>query len=201
MIAQIEDAIIARLEAASTAGALGYRYRTLATYSGEFDEDVQKVVPTFPAIWVAFMGEDRPAHIGDGRWHHEPTFALVIANRNLRNERARRHGSQGEVGTYQMLEDARALLANKDLGLDIAEISPGATRQLVNKRVQDQKLSVLTLELHTAYETRAELHEANIADFLSFHVDWDIPGGAEPSAPLPADENDAEDNVTLPGPS
>lgn len=201
MIGQIEDAIIARIEAAAAAGGvLGYRFRAVATYSGEMDQEVKHVAPSFPACWVAYMGEDRPEPLGDGTYRHEPTFALVIAARNVRNERARRHGSVGEVGTYQMLEDLRALLSGKDLGLEIRDIEPGATRQLVNRQVQDQKLSVLTLELHTAYETKAALPDANIEDFLTFHADWDIPGGADAEEPLPAAEKDAEDTVTLPGP-
>lgn len=175
MIAVIEDAIIRRL------GEAGLPYlRTVATYGGELDGDTRQVVRAFPAVWVAFKGEGDPAPVGTSRtvWHVPATWVVLVAARNLRNEAATRKGDAVQVGTYQMLEDVRALLMCQDFteqgaaqGLEMDPLRPGRTRSLYNGRLQDQGVSVYAQEWHTRYALRLPAPPLNPA--------------TPPGAPLP----------------
>ena len=62
-IAEVENAMLGRLRAASDADVLGYKYRTLESYPEEFDEYLKTEIKggaQFPAAWVVFGGWRRP---------------------------------------------------------------------------------------------------------------------------------------------
>lgn len=201
MIAAIESAIVARIQFASDAGTLGYRFRKVASYGGEFDEEgLKQLVKDYPAAWTVFGGEPRPEHLGQETYRHRPGFAVIVAARSLRNEEATRRGAAGDVGTYQLVKDVRALLIGQTLALDIHPLSPGAVRSLFNGSLRDRKLSLYGVEFHTAYDSAMAAADAAIDDFTAFHADWDIPAGETVAPPLPAADADARDDVTLPGP-
>ena len=149
MISAIEEAIKARI-----AGA-GLPYKpTVATYGGEFDEGLESVVRSFPAIWVVFAGDGPGKPLASNRrvWRFPATFAVIVAARNLRSEAATRKGDAAKVGTYAMLRDVRRLLLNQDLGLEIEELAPGRTRTLVNARLKNNAVSAYASEWHTSYD-------------------------------------------------
>jgi len=159
VISQIEDAIIARITAANTATpGLGYKLSGVTSYGGELDDDLARVVRTFPAVWVAFAGAGKPKAVAASRdkWLLPATFAVMVAARNVRGERDTRHGLSvngviKEVGAYQMLQDISLLLINTDLGLPIAYLKPGAIRTLYNTKLNGQGMAVFVREWHTEY--------------------------------------------------
>ena len=159
MIAEIEDAIIARITAANAAiPGLGYKLTGVTSYGGELDEDLARVVRTFPAVWVTFAGAGKPKAVGTARdkWLTPATFTVMVAARNVRGERDTRHGLTvggviKEVGAYQMLQDVSLLLINTDLGLPIAFLRPGAIRTLYNSKLNGQGMAVFAREWHTEY--------------------------------------------------
>lgn len=159
MISEIEDAIIARIQAAASATpGLGYTLKEVASYGGELDDDLAKVVRSFPAVWVTFAGSGKPKPVATARnkWLTPATFAVMVAARNVRGERATRHGVTvagvlKEVGAYQILKDVGLLLINNDLGLAISHLKPGATRTLYNTRLNGQGLAVFAREWHCEF--------------------------------------------------
>lgn len=199
MIGAIEQAIVDRIEAASTGGTLGYRFKNVASYGNEFDDDIKNVITQFPAAWVTFGGEPRPTERGGDTWFHEPVFVVLVGQRNRRNEEAARRGAAGKPGSYQMLEDIRGLLIGQTLGLEINRVLPGRTRSVLNGAPQGAAASIYAMEFHTGYVSEQPAPAVNIGSFKTFHVDWDIPPHGNVVAPPPAAENDAEDSVILEG--
>ena len=149
MISVIEEAIKRRIADA------GLPYKpTVATYGGEFDDGLETVVRSFPAIWVVF-GNDGPGKpLASNRrvWRFPAMFVVIVAARNLRSEASGRKGDASKIGTYAMLADVRRLLIHEDLGLDIAELSPGRTRTLVNAQLKGKAVSAYATEWHTSYD-------------------------------------------------
>lgn len=195
MIGAIEQAIAERLRGASDAGSLGYALRTVASYGGEL-ADVAVAVRSFPAVWVAFAGERRAEALGQGQFRHEGVFTLFVAVQSRRGDRAARLGVDGEPGSLQVLEDVRAILLDDDLGLDIEPLAPVQVRSIA----QTAEASVYACDLATRWVSFAAAgHDGDIADFLHFHADWDVPPHGNVQPPLPADQADARDDVYLEG--
>jgi len=149
MIAVIEEAIKTRLAGA----ALPYKPE-VATYGGEFDEGLDQVVRRFPALWVCFAhdGPGKPLAMPKRVWRFPATFVVIVAARNLRCEAAARKGDAGQVGAYAMIKDVRRLLLYQDLGLDIEELAPGRTRNLVAARLKANAAAAYAMEWHTSYD-------------------------------------------------
>lgn len=150
-ISAIEDAILARIASA------GLPYlRTVESYGGELDDDLVKAVRRFPAVWAALkgVGEGQALNTAQSVYRHHATWVVMVAARNLRNEAATRKGDKVNVGTYQMLEDVRSLLAGQDFGLEIDNLRPGKVTNLVNSRFQGQGVSVFAQEWHTKFDLR-----------------------------------------------
>lgn len=201
MIAQIEDAILARLAAAND-GRLGYKVATLETYGGEFDDDIAQVVRKLPGIWVVYAGGGKPTPWGASKtlWKMPATFAVMVGARSVRSEPFSRRGLTvgghvKEPGAYHMLDDARRILLNQDFGLPIAHFEPGAVKTLYNLKLNALALSVFAQEWHTAFIVKPEAVEAIgpggvvAADWLRIGLNYYLqPDDGKP---------DASDLVTL----
>lgn len=149
MIAVIEEAIKAVIAGAN----LPYK-PAVATYGGEFDQGLEAVVRSFPAVWVVFGGQGpgKPLDTARKVWRFTAVFVVIVGARNPRSEAAARKGDAKQVGSYAMLEDVRRLLLNNDLGLTIRELSPGRVRALVNAKLQNNAVSAYAMEWHTEYD-------------------------------------------------
>lgn len=149
--AAIEDAVIALIKAASDSNALGYRLAQVASYGGEFDDETFfTAVRKFPAVWVT-VGGSKPRPLSAHKVQLAPVIVVMVGARNVRGERHTRHGSVTEPGSYQLLEDVRALLLGRDLGLAIGRLRMGADRTLFNTRLGKEGRSVLAAEFHTEH--------------------------------------------------
>lgn len=202
MIAAIEAAMVARIQAASDDDVLGYKLRTVGSYGGELDEELSKIALQFPAAWVVFAGE-RISEKGGGRHRAEANFVVIVAAKNYRNEKATRHGAAGEVGSYQLITDVKALFIERNLGLEIDAFKPVAVRSLFSGKLRTSSASIFAVEFRTAYVMEAvpDAGEAeSIGSFKHFHADWDIPPHAEhESVPLDPEDADATDDLELTG--
>lgn len=202
MIAAIENAVVELLRDAGQDGRLGYRFATLETYPDEWDSYLKdKRQLRCPGAWCVFLGLVSMELTDDGVTYGLARFATVLAAENLRNEQATRHGGGGQPGSYQLGVDAVGLLAGNALGLDIGIIQP---RRLAlvgrSEETRKQGLSLIAFEWETRVPIVELIADGELADFETFHANWDVPpfGGIGPD--LPDDEPaDATDTVTLEG--
>lgn len=200
MIGSIEEAILTRIRAASDAGTLGYRVRTITSLPSEsLDDFFTREVIQFPAVAAVFAGCPTPEDMGRGQtWRYAPTFVLVVAAANARNERATRQGAAGEVGSYQLAHDVTRLLVGQRLGLEIDPLEPGPVRSLFTGAVRKRPVSLYGVELRTRFVLEG-LGTEELPDFATFHANWDVPPLGTVAAPLPADDTaDATDDVAVP---
>ena len=154
IFAQLEDAVINRVKTASDSNALGYRLASIASYGGEFDDETFFTqVRSFPAVWVT-VGGDNPKEISAKVWECNLTLAVMVGTRNVRGERFTRTGTVGEVGSYQLAQDVRDLLAGQDFERMVSGLDIGPLRTLFNTRQGNQARSVLALEFACRYTYR-----------------------------------------------
>lgn len=173
LIARIEDALI---NAVKSAQGLGYSIRTVASYGGEFADEWAVVFKALPAVWVTFAGSGAPKRLGEKKWRVPAVFTVLVGARNVRGEMAsRRGGAAGEVGTYQMLQDIRALVLGQDFGLPIEPFTPGKVRSLRNGRTTNMAISVYAQEWHTDYiDTKPEPDTVDLLKVgMNYHLQPD----------------------------
>ena len=115
-IAQIEDAIIDRLKTQLT------YLKTCDSLSEDLMDEIETLTIRPPAAYVIYPS---------GRYEHATgvqdrfmEFLVILMAKNLRGDRAARHGEGAEKGAYEMLDDARNALTNQNCGLDIDPLLP-----------------------------------------------------------------------------
>ena len=179
MIATIENAVLARLKAAG-GGALGYHYKSLETYPENWDEMFKaKAVADYPAAWVVFAGLSQGRIESDALAAFDASFGLIVAARNLRNETATRHGGgkAGEPGSYQLMEDAIALLNGWAPVEGAGAIEITATRFTRPVEAQESlSLSAIGIFFNVPLGIVAvDLPEdGSLGDFKWLHANWDF---------------------------
>lgn len=219
MIAAIELAMTGVLGVAGAEGAdslLGYKYRTLETYPADWDDYFrEKTDWNAPGAWAVYAGATSISVIGGGTILVEGAqFGLVVGAENLRDEQSTRHGGpdpRAEPGSYRLATDALALLSGNALGLDIRALEP--KRMLLvrpSALMLERKASLIALQFETTFEIAPLDIDADLADFVRFNADYDVPafGGVdgdlgEPGIQLPAPATgpgsaDASDHLILP---
>lgn len=203
MIGQVENAMLERVKAASASGLLGYNYLTLENWPSTFDKYLESKAIRFPACWSAFGGSHKAERIAAGRYRVHCTFALVVAAQNARNEQSRRlGGSASEPGAYQLAEDALQVMGDQTFGLDIDALEPTSVLPVENSDIPAlRQVSLYAATFATAlYYDRAPLG-GDVADFVTFHANWDPAPYGHVGDQLPDDAHAiATDNITLEGP-
>lgn len=211
MIGAIENGIIAQLKARSDDGTLGYKYLTLETYPEDFDQYFAAKKGQFraPAAWCTFlaMGDGEDLSDGEGA-QGTGRFALIVASQNLRNETATRHGGPNddqEPGSYQLAIDAVRILSRNGLigepGVSLIRPITFTGMRLVQrtKMMAENNLSLMAIELRCTFALGGQIGGSGAeADFEQLHIDWDVPPIGNVTAPLPADDGDARDDIELP---
>lgn len=171
MIAELEDAIVARIKAGQDAGLWPYKLGTIDTYGGQISEETQSTF-RFPAVFVSFTRWKKLGDLGERGRHVRVHLVLYVAARNPRNERATRHGDLHEPGSYQIAEDMVALLENQRVGMPMTkELSAEEIDTLFVARRSDgaNAESILAVTMHCEFVWQAALPEcANVttADWL-----------------------------------
>lgn len=194
MIGTIEDAIIARIKAAEQ--VLGYTLRKVDTYGGDFDDGLERLVRDFPAVLVAYKGFE-PLKTTHSLMTVKAKWAVICCALSLRNEAASRKGSLSGVGSYQLTKDMIDVLMGQTLGLKITPIMPTGVTPLVNNKAGSQLASIYGLDIETTFTIDIVPDCREIANFETFHANWDLSGSCKKEN-LPADDTAAAtDNITL----
>lgn len=213
MIAAIELAILARLQAMEP--ALGFTWRRRETLPQDWESYLseKRGEITGPAVWVGFTGWSNPEREND-QLVVDGSFGLVVANRSARSdEQANRHGGPDpakEPGSYRLALGAAAVLAGQMLELDLVEpLEVGdATPLKRTAMMKELKLSAHALMLSCRFPVQLAGDGDNAA-LEALHVNWDIPQFAmpwpvdrdlvQPGTQLADDFHaDATDHIVLP---
>jgi phage gp37-like protein len=112
-LAQIEDALLATLQVSAT---LGSYCKTIESYAGQLEEDLDTMVIRTPACFVMLSSSSAQART-NRQQEKFVTFSLLLLDRNARGNRAARRGDLASIGVYTMLHDAQVLLVGNTLGL------------------------------------------------------------------------------------
>jgi len=215
MIGAIENAILAKLEAAGGPSGFVYDFATLQSSPDDWEAlfaELARTVRT-PAAWVGFYGWDRTVREDSGLVRCEGgRFVLVVLARSLRNGADVRQAANDALnpGSYQLLQDVTACLVGfDDDALAMNPLRAGKSWQINrSKALRDNKLSAFAVELVTDFWIEPQAG-GEAVPFTHFHADWDIPplgegrdgtpiGGDPRTGPDP-DNADAADDVFLPG--
>ncbi len=156
--------------------------REVKSYGAEFDDETQVFVKSFPAIWVVFQNSGKPKKISNNKTEYPLTFVVIVGARSLRNEETRRHGTDANIGTYDMLSFVQELLIGNDLstvgvkGLQPLEL--GRTETVFNKKTQASSISVFAQEFTTQYTITAsdrDRSETETDDYLDrINIDYNV---------------------------
>lgn len=119
-VIEIEDAILATLKASA-----------LNTYVKDFfpvpsldEKTVSTILKRSPSIGV-MAGNGTYGPEMSGKQDETGIFAIMAFNKNLRSPSASlRGGGSGEPGCWDMIDDARNVLKNSKLGLEIIDCHP-----------------------------------------------------------------------------
>lgn len=130
VIAEIEDAIIGRLSA-----SISY-LRTCDSLSSLLQRDINAIEQIAPLCPAAFAVYKRGAysHSISGALDREMVFGVIVAVKNLKGDGAVRHGTAGDKGIYDVLEDVRAALSGQACGIAMDPLLPVSEEALVGRR-------------------------------------------------------------------
>jgi phage gp37-like protein len=136
----IEDSIIAELKA-----QIPY-LRSVETYAGQLEDEIEALPLRFPAAYVAYGGSDfAPGEAGSAGRREACAFSVLVGARSLKGqEKARKEAG----GAYDAVRDVLAALADKDFGLGIEPLAPMRTSLLFAGR----ETAVYAVEFRTAFE-------------------------------------------------
>ena len=118
-IEQIEDAIINELQPIKA--DLGVR--AIKSYQGELEseDDINRLVRLFPAIYVVYGGSEYAEH--GARKIEKMRYILFVCDKSLRADEEARRGGAKNPGTYAMLNAIRDSLFGSMLSMDIFPIT------------------------------------------------------------------------------
>lgn len=114
MILAIEEAI--RNHLVATLPELA----TAESYAGQFEEEVPKLIPRFPAAFTLYPGSsfERNEY---GETTETARFSILVACRDLRGQKQAR---EGEKGALVLAREVLATLRGEKLGLAIGTFVP-----------------------------------------------------------------------------
>ena len=126
-ITQIEDAIVAKLQASAVLTALN---ATIASYHGEIDDLVKQakqLTVKLPAIYTLYGGSNFDES-ANRSFDDEMSFTVIVIAKDLRGD------AKLEAAMYPILEEIKTVLIDNDLGLNIEPLHPiGIDSLLVTK--------------------------------------------------------------------
>lgn len=109
---QIEDKIVTEIKNTLF-------IKTVETYAGQLEGDIEKMPIIFPAVFVAYGGS-KLDWIDNQNFNESCTFTIFAASKNLKGSKEARKVE----GCYKMIKDILTTLTNKNLGLDIERLTP-----------------------------------------------------------------------------
>lgn len=119
-VTQIEDAILETLADDPTLAAYVKTFEPLPSTDAK---DIRNILGRAPAIGTM----PGPGAFGDemtGRMDETGTFIVLAFNKNLRKITASLRGDDSDPGCWDMIDDARRVLKDTNLGLSIIDCTP-----------------------------------------------------------------------------
>jgi len=84
---------------------------------------IEELPDKTPAVYVVYQGGPFTLTTGDTQYA-DTVFSLIAVARNVRADESARHGRDGVVGVYEILDDIRQYMTNNDLGLEMTRLRP-----------------------------------------------------------------------------
>ncbi|MEM7507629.1 MAG: hypothetical protein AAF415_12880 [Pseudomonadota bacterium] len=195
-IGAIEDAMIARLKDAFGFNETRRALRKVDRIEVPFDASSSKIFePVPPACYVLPLlvrPGDYPGNF-DVRW-----AVYAVSGKATSTTRARGGSDPMGLGAYAIAMRAAAVLENWNPELDCAgTIQLVGIENLSGLTLVDRRLSVWALTMTGSIDFELQNPDADLAPFLTFHADFDVPPYDAPPAELPA-ARDANLKVELP---
>lgn len=116
-ITQIEDAIVAKLQASGVLTALN---ATIASYHGEIDDLVKQagqLTVKLPAIYVLYGGSNFDES-ANRSYDDEMSFTVIVIAKDLRGD------AKLKAAIHPILEELKTVLIDNNLDLDIEPLHP-----------------------------------------------------------------------------
>ncbi|MEN6439777.1 MAG: phage protein Gp37 [Syntrophobacter sp.] len=129
-ITEIEHALIGRLSS-----EVPY-LRTCGSLAEFLSHDIgvmEEMAPLCPAAYVIYVRGKFSGKL-PGCLDREMMFAVAVVVRNFRGESAVRHGSAGEKGAYEVLEDVRQVLSGQSCGMEMEPLLPVSEEAVAGNR-------------------------------------------------------------------
>lgn len=198
MIGSIEDSIIEHIHNVYASGAVGYTLKSIRSYGGDQNDAPKEWSKDFPAVTLIFLRSTYKNRAGNVA-NYDAHFILLSASRSYRNERAQRHGANGEVGASQILEDCASMLMNFSPDIEgVRRIEIGDIEPFYSDEKNKDRASVFGMKIVVPYSLgKQEFNiDANVP-LETVHTNWDLPPIGSVGETLPDDENaDATSHVT-----
>lgn len=170
MLAELETGLVELIKTSP----LGQRLRQVDSLPDlEGDSLIGRFVSDAPAVYVA-LGSFRVAG-----GYARPKFGIACVAKNSRGHQAARHGDGLAIGLHEMLEATMALMdgAKVAVGIDDQVAFEVVSCDLITSEALYQKgvyAGVVQLQTAADVPLPAVLDEAALADFETFHADYDV---------------------------
>jgi len=128
-ITEIEDAIISTLKS-SDMNSYCKKIDSYQIEGGDIEEQIRIFAGQLPCLLIIYSGGEF-SHFLSGVQDKPMTFSILVCAQSLRGKGEARRGL---VGAYQMLDDLRKTLTNKNLGLNIDPLLPVREAAEVNTK-------------------------------------------------------------------
>lgn len=196
MIIEIENAIIARVQLATTVDDQSVIRACESLPTNLTEQELTKRLRNAPAVYVSFLGGQA---IRENEASIEGEFVVYFLTRNAGGEKQRRTGDATAIGAYDLMQLCIPALQGLPVP-DVGSLSLKSVANLFAETLDAQGMSLYSaaFAIPMAFET-PELG-GNIAPFERFHADWVLAPGQhyDGDLPAPADAVAAQDDVNLP---
>lgn len=165
-ISKIEEAMIARVQAAIKAGAFGYDIPVVESYGGQVDENVPHLLKTRGrAVWVTYAGEKASEDAKEA----EADFVIIAYVRDNACEKSSR-----TRGANQMISDIKRLFIKQRLGLNIAPLEFVEVVPLTNAVLEKYYTTIYAIRFRTVYaeEPSGQENYDKLDEFLRVGSKW-----------------------------
>lgn len=173
MLAELETGLVALLKASP----LGKRLRQIDSLPDlEGDSLVGRFVSDSPAVYVA-LGSF-PVKGG----YAQPKFGIACVAKNSRGHQAARHGDGMTVGLQEMLDAVMAIVETTPVTVGEGEDADQVTFEVLScDQIASEALyqkgvyvGVVQIQAASGVPLPSTLDEAALADFTTFHADYDV---------------------------
>jgi len=136
---QIEDAVMARIKT-----EMPY-VKTVETYAGQLEGEIEKLAIPFPAVFVVYGGSDYQWVDGKS-FNDAPGLSVIIAAKDLRGSEDLR---KGQYGCYRMIRDVLKTVASQTFGFDIWPMKPVKVSLILISRI----MAAYGIDFQTGFDT------------------------------------------------